>query len=111
MTFVCEKWIQVNSWWHGDRHNHTKPHIYHNKPIKSLQGRSIYLSPPSSEVTSTPTPTLFSASNSTKAEVTTIPAPTHLLSSQRTQQEVNLKIVEANSKVEFHKKLLGRANQ
>lgn len=108
MTIVCEKWMTVSRWWYGDRHNHTKPHTHHPKPLKSFQDRSIHLSPRSSEVTSTRTPTLFSASNSTKASVTTIPAPTHLLSSQH---EFNLEIVEVNSKIEFYKKQVGRANQ
>ena len=110
MTVVCEKGMRVNRWWHGDR-NHTKPHTHHNKPLKSLQGRSIHLSPRSSEATPTPTPTNFSTSKPTKASVTAIPAPTNLFNGQRTQHEVNLKIVETNSRIEFYKKQVGRANQ
>jgi hypothetical protein len=110
MTFVCEKGMRVNRWWHGDR-NHTKPHTHHNKPLKSLQGRSIHLSPRASEVTPTASPTHFSTSKAPKASVTAIPAATNLFNSQRTQHEVNLKIVEANSKIEFYKKQVGRANQ
>lgn len=111
MTFVCENWMRVSRWWHGDRHNHTRPHTHHNKPAMSLQGRSIHLSPRSSEVTSNPTSNLSSASIPTKASATAIPAATNLFNSQRTQHEVNLKIVEANSKIEFYKKQVGRANQ
>jgi hypothetical protein len=104
---MCEKWVCVDRWWHGELFPHTKhaPHTHHDKALKFLQDRSIDMSPqPSVEATPTPLPTPTPAKMSASAT----PMPIDL---RATQRQNDHKIYDAKLKINFYTKEVARANK